>query len=82
MLCVDKLMSGSSLEDKEATKLGAQRLSILQVNLQNKTLISKALYFRSSYPAHACTKGLSNWFCPSVSLSVCQSVCLVKNFEI
>ena len=26
------------------------------------------------YPAHACTKGLSNRFCPSVSLSVCQSV--------
>ena len=76
MLCVDKLMSGSSLEDKEATKLGAQRLSILQVNLQNKTLISKALYFRSSYPARACTEGLSNWFCPSVSLSVCQSVSL------
>ena len=69
MLCVDKLMSGSSLEDKEATKLGTQRLSILQVNLQNKTLISKALYFRSSYPVHACAKGLSNWFCPSVSLS-------------
>ena len=27
----------------------------------------------SNYPARACAKGLSNWFCPSVSLSVCQS---------
>ena len=26
------------------------------------------------YPAHACAKGLNNWFCPSVSLSVCQFV--------
>ena len=26
------------------------------------------------YPVRACAKGLSNWFCPSVSLSVCQFV--------
>ena len=25
------------------------------------------------YPMCKCVKGLSNWFCPSVSLSVCQS---------
>ena len=34
------------------------------------------------YPAHACAKGLRNWICPSVSLSVSLSVCPVKNFEI
>ena len=27
----------------------------------------------SNYPTRACAKGLSNWFCPSVSLLVCQS---------
>ena len=32
---IDKLMSGSSLEDEGATKLG----TLLQVNLQHKTLI-------------------------------------------
>ena len=37
---------------------------------------------RHDYPACASAKGLSNQFCPSVSLSVCQSVCPVKNFEI
>ena len=34
------------------------------------------------YPTCACVKGLSNRFCPSVSQSVCLSVCPVKNFEI
>ena len=36
------------------------------------------------YPARACAKGLSNSFCPSVSLSVCQFVSLSvwwKNFK-
>ena len=28
------------------------------------------------YPVRACTKGLSDWFCPSVCQSVSQSVCL------
>ena len=37
---------------------------------------------RPNYPVHACAKGLSNRFCPSVSQSVCQSVCPVKIFEI
>ena len=36
------------------------------------------------YPTCACAKGLSDWFCPSVSLSVCQFVSLsvspVKKF--
>ena len=36
----------------------------------------------SLYPARACAKGLSNRFCLSVSQSVSQSVCPVKNFEI
>ena len=38
------------------------------------------------YPVRACAKGLRNRFCPpispSVSQSVCLSVCPVKNFEI
>ena len=32
-------------------------------------------FFTNNYPAHACAKGLSNWFCP---LSVCLSVCPMK----
>ena len=35
------------------------------------------------YPTRACAKGLSDWFCLSVSLSVCQSVSQSgeKNFK-
>ena len=45
---------------------------------------------KHNYPARGCAKGLNNWFCPSVSLSVCQFVSLsvcqfvspVENFQI
>ena len=46
-LLMNCMMSGSSLEDKEARTL---RLSSLG-NLQHKTLISIAFYFRSSSSA-------------------------------
>ena len=34
------------------------------------------------YPTRACAKGLSNWFCPSVSFSVCQSGEKILNLNI
>ena len=36
----------------------------------------------SNYPVRTCAKGLSNWFCLSVSLSVCQSGEKILNLNI
>ena len=30
--------------------------------------------YKFYYPTHTCTKGLSNWFCQSVSQSISQSI--------
>ena len=55
-------------------------LVIPSYHLLPYSLIPKC--FNYYYPPRACVKGLRNWFCLSVSQSVSQSVCPVKNFEI
>ena len=49
------------------------------MSMYGMVIVSECAFsIRHYYPARACAKGLSNRFCPSVSLSVCP----VKNFEI
>ena len=40
--------------------------------------VTTIAYLVYNYPTRACVKGLSNSFCPSVRLSVCQLVSQVK----
>ena len=46
------------------------------------SFVNTFLTMYCNYPARACAKGLSNWFCPSVSLSVCQSGEKILNLNI
>ena len=73
------LLVPSFLEQLEEVQCIPPIIAHKHVNVSCPMWMLTLYYF---YPARACAKGLRNRFCPSVSQSVSQSVCPVKNFEI
>ena len=78
----DSLLSHHLMPPRDLMHIHTQTSAVSFANLTENCYPEFCYPKFCYYPARVWAKGLSDRFCPSVSQSVSQSVCPVKNFEI